>query len=236
MTTSTLSKLEVGNNILNACGERSQQSLSGVLGNTITSSLTESALFISNSHEWTELRSVINATSWSSDSATLPDDVYRVRNVYWYTSPTGLPATDYDYYDEVIPNIDLEEYRSQSKTPFDSNENSPNVWAVYTKNVVLVNPYPNNSLARGKVKFEVFREISIPASDTGYFTVSDMMVNLIQYKATELFCVKYTNDLNLAQYFNKVYNDLMKQNVISDSPRKNASLNMYKRNRTRRYW
>jgi hypothetical protein len=233
MTTSTLSRLDVGNNILNAAGERSVNSLGGILGNLVLSSIREAALTVSNAATWSELRSIINASSWSSDVATLPTTVYRVKNVFWYTSPNGLPATAYDYQDIVIPFVDNEQYRGILKVPFDDNANTPQCWTIESKNVIRVTPYPNNSLARSKVKFEVYQLVSVPSNDTSYFTVSDLLVNLVQYKATELFVIKHTNDLNLAQVYASLYDSFKKQNLISDSGLPVTGYSMYRSKRRR---
>jgi len=233
MTTSSLSRLDVGNNILNSVGERSVTSLGGIIGNTVLSSIKEATLFVCNLAPWSELRSIINASNWSSDVATLPDTVYKVKNVYFYTSPTGLPATTYDYYDIPITFVDNERYRGLSKVPFIDNANSPQYWTIESKNRVRVTPYPSNTLSKGKVKFEVYSQFSVPSSDTGYFSVSDLMVNLVQYKATELFCLKHTNDITLAQAFAATFEAFKRQNLLSDSGLPVTGYSMY-RSRKRR--
>jgi hypothetical protein len=233
MTTSTLSRLDVGNNILNAVGERSVTSLGGILGNTILSSIKEAALFVSNSGHFSELRSIINATSWSADVATLPDTVVKLKNVYWYTAPLGVPEANYDYSDIPVQFVDNEHYRRINKVPFIDNANAPVVYTIESKNQVRVTPYPSNTLSRSKVKFEVYSMIVVPSSDIGYFAVGDLLVNLIQYKATELFCIKHTNDLNLAQAFNTTYEMFKKHTMLSDSGLPVTGYSMYRSQRRR---
>jgi hypothetical protein len=233
MTTSTLSRLDVGNNILNSVGERSVTSLGGVLGSTVLASIREAALFVANSGHFSELRSIINAQSWSADVATLPDSVAKLKNVYWYTSPDGLPSSSYDYNDIPIQFVDNEQYRQINKVPFIDNANAPVAYTIESKNRVRVTPYPNNTLSRSKVKFEVYSLITVPSSDTGYFSISDLLVNLVQYKATELFCIKHTNDLNLAQAFNSTYEMFRKHTMQSDSGLPVTGYSMYRSKRRR---
>ena len=233
MTTSSLSRLDVGNNILNSVGERSVTNLGGILGNTILSSIKEAALFVSNSGHFSELRSIINASSWSADVAFLPDTVLKLKNVYWYTAPLGIPTASYDYNDIPIEFVDNERYRQINKVPFINNENAPICYTIESKNQVRVTPYPNNTLSRSKVKFEVYSMIVVPSSDTGYFAVGDLLVNLVQYKATELFCIKHTNDLNLAQAFNTTYEMFKKHLMLSDSGIPVTGYSMYRSHRRR---
>lgn len=236
MTTSTVTRLELGNNILNSVGERSQTSVGGVLGTTLASCIKESILYVCNANTWSELRSIINASSWSADAATLPDNTYRVRNVYWYTAPLGTPESSYDYYNIIVPYCDLEQYKTFTLVPFTSNTNSPRRWCIESKNKILVNPYPNNTLAKSKVKFEVYRYVSYPSSDSDYFACSDLLLNLIQYKASELFSIKHLNDPALAELYAKLYSDLYKQNMISDSGTPTQGYNMYRSRRSINRW
>ncbi len=236
MATSTLTKLDIANNVLNACGERAQTSTAGVLGNVLTSCLREAIWSVCGSADWNELRSVINASSWSADAATLPDTTYRIRNVFWYTSPDGQPETNYDYYHILVPYVDLEQYKTFTLVPFESNANSPCRWTIETKNKVLVNPYPTNTVGQNKVFFEVFRYPELPSTDTSNFNVSDLLTNLIQYKASVLFAIKHLNDNNLAQIYMLEYDNLAKQNRISDSGQSTQGYNMYRSRRQIARW
>jgi hypothetical protein len=233
VTTSTLSRLDVGNNILNSVGERSVTNLGGIIGNTVVSCMREAALFVSNLAPWVELRSIINATSWSTDRATLPSSVYKIKNVYFYTAPTGVPTATYDYYDIPITFVDNERYRGLSTVPFIDNANSPAYWTIESKNVIRVTPYPTNTLSKSKVKFEVYSLVTIPSSDTGYFSVGDTLVNLIQYKASELFCIKHTGDMNLAQALSSIFEQFKRQNLLNDSGLPVTGYSMYRSGKRR---
>ena len=203
--TSNLNKRYLCNNILRCVGERSQTSTGGMLGTTVMDCVQEAIYYVCTGFNWSELRTLINASSWSLDAATLPSTVYRVSSVLWYTSPDGTSESSYDYPYRKVRYVDFEEYKQRTLLNFTSNANIPQVWTIESKNKILVNPYPTNTLGKSKVYFEVYSLVSIPVADTSNFNCSDTFLNLVQYKATELFSLKHLNDVNTSGVFSAYY-------------------------------
>lgn len=223
---STLTKLQIVNNAMNSIGERSLSAVSGILGNMAESSLREAIFFVCNQNEWRELYSVVNADSWSAQRATMPLRTYRVREVFWYTSPDGAAEAAYDYPKSLIPFTTIQEFEQETLYPFDDNAARPLNWARETEDIVVVNPYPTNTLARSKVFFGVYRYPVLPTADTDTFSTSDLLTNLIQYKTAELLAVKHLGDMELAAAMNKIYLEFFNQHQLSDGGV--PSLNMFR--------
>lgn len=85
------------NYTLLSCGERNVINSIGNLAQLVIQCLRDAASEIATGNRIEDLRSRVAATSWSLDEATLPTAVNNVQGVYFYSSPTGLPATAYDY-------------------------------------------------------------------------------------------------------------------------------------------
>lgn len=223
---STLTKLEVANNALNSIGERSLTSIGGILGNMVESSIREAIYAVAVSNEWSELHSIVNASSWSAEKATMPARTYRVREVYYYTSPDGAAEATYDYNKYIVPFITVQEFQQQVLWQFDDNEAATVNWTKLTDQIIQVNPYPTNATARSKIYFSVYRYPALPSSDTDTFSCGDLMTNLIQYKCAELLAIKHIGDLDQASALKQLYMDSWKQLMISDGGV--PSLTMYK--------
>lgn len=223
--TSNLTKIQVVNNALNSIGERSISSIGGILGNVVASSLQEAIYMVCTSVEWSELRSIVNAESWAADSATMPSRTYRVREVYWYSSPTGSPEVAYDYNKEIIRFVSIQEYQTHLLTPYTGFSNKPLSWSKLTDTTIKVNPYPNDATERSKVFFEIYRYPEVPTGDTDVFNVTDLLLNLIQYKMSELLAIKHLNDTEQAAVYGSLYNKLKQTLIVSQNG--TPSYNMY---------
>jgi hypothetical protein len=146
--------------------------------------------------------------------------------MYWYTSPDGQPETAYDYPMCTIPHTTIQEFQQEALYPFEDNAAQPLVWARETNDIIVCNPYPNNTLARSKAFFEIYRYPVFPTSDTSNFSTGDILTNLFQYKLAEFLAIKHLGDMEQAAVLNKLYMDFFKQQQISDTG--SPSFTMYR--------
>lgn len=217
MPTSTKTRIELANSILLSCGERPLSSSGGTLGSLVNDCIKEALLEVCTSSSWNELRTNLLGT-WSGDTATLDTEVYRVQGVNWYSSPTGSAAATYDYPIYPIEFVTLDEYLHYPLTPYtNSAQNRPRFWTMQGVNTIRVNPYPNDSTERDKVSFDVFKLVAFPNTDNNTFSCSDQLLNLVQYKASALFGLKFLSDMNQFQAFDAQYESLRRKMLVSDS-------------------
>lgn len=233
MTTSTKTRLELVNSVLNSLGERSIGASSTQIGNVVQDSIKEAILDVCSSGTWQELRELVTGT-WSTDQCTLNDDVIRVAGVTWYTSPTGSPAASYDYARYSAKFVDLEEYLTFPLYPYTNSALAyPKYWTLIDHNVVRVNPYPNDATERAKVKFDVYRVLDYPGSDSSYFSCSDQFLNLVQTKATSLFALKYLSDRDAWNTWDAEYEKLKRKLLVYSTGLPSGGYNMYRGRRSR---
>lgn len=216
MATSTKTRLELINSILLSCGERPLSSSGGTLGSLVNDCIKESLIEVCTSATWNELRDTILGT-FSGDRATLDDSVYEVQGVNWYSSPTGSPAATYDYPRYPIEFKTLDEYLRFPLVPYTGSTNRPQYWTLQGSNIVRLNPYPNDATERNKITFDVYKLVSFPSSDTNYFSCSDQFLNLVQYKASSLFAMKFLSDIGVADSYNGQYENLRRKMLVRDN-------------------
>jgi hypothetical protein len=179
--------------------------------------IKEALIEVSTSAAWNSLRETVTAASWSGDRATLTETVYRVQGVNWYSSPTGSPASTYDYPRYPIEFITMDEYLKFPLVPYTGATNRPQYWTLQNHYITRVNPYPNDATERGKITFDVFKVVAYPASDSTTFTCSDQFLNLVQYKASALLALKFLSDANMAQIFDGTYDNNKRKLLVSDT-------------------
>jgi len=235
--TSERTRLDLVNEVLLSVGEReTRSSASNPVAKLATRAIQDAIYSVCNGNTWSEFRRLTNASSWATDEASLPQNITRIRNVYWYLSPDGNPNTSYDYRRIQLSYVDLEEYEQQVLIPFTDNGNTPRYWAIQSRNVVKVNPYPNNLLARSKCFFEYYELLDLPVSDSSVFNCSDLFLNLIKYKACELLSSQHLGDFDQSQVFLVTYENLAKQHRKTDNGQSVKGYRMFRRNNRRTRW
>lgn len=218
MPTSTRTLLEVLNSVLLSIGERTVTNSTATLGQMALDCIRESLIEVSTSYGWNELRDVINASSWSGDSATLPTTVSRIQGVNWYSSPDGLPESTYDYARLAIEFTTLDTYLRYPLTPYtNSAQNRPRWYTIVDVNTVRVNPYPNDATEQGKITFDVYKLLELPTLDSDVFSCSDQLLNVVQHKAASLMAIKFLSDYNLAKVFDEKSEKNRRTLMVSDS-------------------
>jgi hypothetical protein len=214
MPTSTRTKLQVVNSVLNSVGERALGTSGTQIGSIVVDCIREALFDLSTSASWNELRSFVGGT-WSTDQCTLASNVVKIAGVYWYSSPTGLPESSYDYSRYPVQFVTLEEYLYFPLYPYtNSARNYPKYWTQVESNVVRVNPYPNDGTEQAKLTFDVYSFPPVPTNDSDTFTCSDFFVNLVQMKSTSLFSLKYLGDVQMHKLWDDEYEKLRRKQLV----------------------
>jgi hypothetical protein len=233
MPISTRTKLQVVNSILNSVGERGLGSSGTQIGSIVVDSIREAIFDVCTGASWNENRTFVTAT-WSSDQATLSDNVYKIGGVFWYSSPDGSPESNYDYARFAVQFTTLEEYLSYPLYPYTNSALAyPKYWTQVESNVVRVNPYPNDATERAKVTFDIYFYVAVPTQDTDYFGCSDQFLNLIQAKASSLFSLKYLADQNLYRSFDAEFEKLRRKQLVYQAGYPAGGYTMFKGRRGR---
>lgn len=202
--------------VLLSCGERPVINTNGNLAQLVIQCLRDAASEIATGNRIEDLRSRVAATSWSLDEATLPTAVNNIQGVYFYSSPTGLPATAYDYPTITVRYVSPEEYERRTLWNYSNTAQAiPYFWTKKTFNVVKVNPYPTDATERAKVLFDVYSIPQIPAADATNWTCSDVITDLIQLRAASMVANRHLQDPTLYQTLMSDYQMIMKKQRVS---------------------
>jgi hypothetical protein len=215
--TSTKTRLEVANTVLLSVGERPISASGSVQGQLVSDCIKQALIDVCTSAAWGELRDSILGT-WSGDTASLADTVYKIGGVFWYSSPTGSPGASYDYSRYPVEFVTLDKYLKFPLTPYTtSSQNTPRYYTLEDTRTVRVNPYPNDSTERNKITFDVYKLVAYPSTDSNYFTCSDQFLTVIEYKAASLFALKFLGDINLSRELAGLSEVQRRRNLVNDN-------------------
>lgn len=184
--------LTVVNKVLIASSERELSATAGNLLGSKVKLAVELALNDLSLYDWPWLQKRINATSWSTDTATLATNVRNVKEVLWDTSVGSFTNKIVVPY---VDDIDYEHYDLEASTGA-----TPLRWT-FSKdsgpNVVRVNPYPSTVALQARCYFTVAQTLSIPAADATTFAIPEQFIPLLIKGATAYFHQMQTENPNL---------------------------------------
>jgi hypothetical protein len=220
MPTSTRTKLQLVNSVLNSVGERGLGASSTQIGSIVVDSIREAILDVSTGASWNELRELVGGT-WSTDQLTVADNTYKISKVLYERTHAPTPA----WFPVTFKT--LEEYLMYPLTGYDSG-NYPRIWTQVESNIVRVNPYPTSVVERSYINVEVYKYPSVPVNDTDYFACSDQFLNLIQYKAASLFALKYLSDPTGYRAFDMEFEKLRRKQLVYGTGLPSGGYTMYR--------
>lgn len=221
MATSTSTLLEVANRVLLNANERTLTALTPLLGQQVKECIRAAYFRMVRDGEWLWNESKVNASSWSSEVATLPANVLKVKMVVWdngddvFLPLKHLPRYVFDQY----PTDNYNSTTQQGRALF---------WTQADHNSIYVHPYPNDATERAKIWFHVQTVPTFPATDATVFPVPEDFIPVLVLSATAMFLKRHAGDIQLSQSFEQEYlADLVqlrtKQNRIP-----NNSWNLYR--------
>lgn len=212
----TRTLLQTVNYALLSCGERPVINTQGNLAQLVIQCLRDAATEVATGNKLEDLRSRITASSWSTDEATLPSSVNQIAGVYFYSSPTGLPESAYDYPTYSVRYVPPEEYERRALWNYSNTQQAyPQIWTKKTSTVLKVAPYPTDATERAKVLFDVYSIPQIPATDVTNWTSSDVITDLIQLRAASMLANRHLSDGQLYQTLMSDYQMLLRKVRVS---------------------
>ena len=223
MVTSTRNKLSVVNSVLNSVGERGLGASGTQIGSIVVDCIREAILDVSTGASWNEMRELVSGT-WSTDNLTVADNVYKISGVLYErdtTNPAWFP----------VKFVTLETYLMYPLTGYASG-NYPQVWTQTEANIIRMNPYPTSAGEKAKINVEVYKYPPVPTNDTDYFACSDQFLNLIQYKASSLFALKYLSDPTGYRAFDMEFEKLRRKQLVYATGLPSGGYTMYRGRRS----
>lgn len=178
MATSTSTLLDVVNRVLINANERTIANTTTLIGQQVKESIRMALLILVNQSHWAWTQDKVNASSWSTNQATLPTTTSAIRSVAWDNGDGILIPLQY-VSRQVFDQIAADSY---------SDDTGRALWYTVTDtNVVLVNPYPTTVGERAKIWFYTVKTIPLPASDAGTFNMPEEFVNTLVLLSTQFF-------------------------------------------------
>lgn len=225
--------LQSVNYALLSCGERPVINTQGNLAQLVVQCLRDASSEVATGNKLEDLRSRVAASSWSTDEATLPSSVNQIAGVYFYSSPTGLPASAYDYPTYSVRYVPPEEYERRALWNYSNTQQAyPQIWTKKTSTVVKVSPYPTDATERAKVLFDVYQIPQIPATDSTNWSCPDVITDLIQLRAASMLANRHLQDGGLYQTLMSDYQMILRKQRVSQSQFP-SGYSMYRNLRTR---
>lgn len=192
---STDDLITFANSIYLELNESPQASTSNSLGTKVKTAISSALVDLCTLTDWSWMLSFQTPSSWSSQVATLPANVRKIKFAIQERSGAGARS---------IPYLNPQAFYRQNLTSFTGAGGG--IVRNYTQLEYLdvaVNPYPADSASQAEVKFYVVRFAELPTSDTGKFAVPDEFMSLLRKKATANFAMSHLGDLALSQAFNQ---------------------------------
>lgn len=226
MATSTSTLLQVGNRAFLNCNERTLTTMYAstmLIAQQMVECIRAAYFKMMRENEWLWTQSKINASSWSTESATLPTTTQRIKMVSWQNDDTNyilIPLTflDRPRFDEYV----LDPYNSTTLP------GRALYWTLTDYNVARVNPYPNDATERAKIWFYVNNIAAFPTSDASTFSMPEDIVPLLVLLTTAMFIKRHSDDPGLARSFEEEYAIEMVQLRARQLTFPNNSFNLYR--------
>lgn len=220
MATSTSTLLEVVNRVLLNANERTLTTTTPLIGQQVKECIRSALYQMTKLGEWTWTQAKVNASSWSSQVATLPATTQRVKAMSW-DNDDGILIPIQFISRSLFDGYELEAYTD--------NTGRPNYWTIVDYNVVHVNPYPNSAGERIKIWFYTNKYISLPSSDSGTFDMPEEFTNLLVLGATSMFYKRHMEDINVSRAFEDEFVVELQQARARQMTIPAQSFNLYKR-------
>lgn len=202
MATSTSTLLDVVNQVLIECQERSVSAISSNVAQIAKTQVQRAFEEIQEWHEWEWLRELQTPETWDIDKASFTN-IRKIDNVFYKTSVnTHIP----------IPFIDLRGYLNSQLTSFSSSSTSnlqPRFWTKVDEDTIRINPYPTDTTNRVKVLVDFLRYQTPPVTDAQTFNCPERFIHLLVKLATSKTAFKLGHN-DLAQSSGLEFRDLLR--------------------------
>lgn len=219
MSTSTLTKLQVANDVALSVGELKVTSLTSLVGQQLDNAIRSAVREINLETNFFPLRARVNADSWTNEIATLSTVVpMKTYGVYYDTSSGNeaqLQWQDYASFKTLYATYD--------------EEGVGRYWTIPDEDKYLVLPYPA-AADQSKVYFDIQKELEFPSTDAGTFGFADRYVHLIRLKSSEIFA-EHHDGQGAGQVFLQQYLEFARKLKTNYQRRPQGGDNMYKRRR-----
>lgn len=220
MATSTSTLLEVTNRILLNANERTLSNTTPLIGQQVKECIRSALYQMTKLGEWTWTQDKVNASSWSSQAATLATTTQRVKGMSW-DNGDGILIPIQHISRPLFDGYELEAYTDDT--------GRPNYWTTIDYNVIHVNPYPNTANERAKIWFYINKYITLPSTDGSTFDMPEEFTNLLIVGATALFYKRHMDDIQVAQAFENEFVVELQQARARQMTLPAQSFNLYKR-------
>lgn len=228
MATSTSTLLEIANRVLLNSNERTLTALTSLLGQLVKECIRASYINLVHAGDWVWAENKINASSWSSQIATLPTTTIKVKNVVWNNGDGVLIPLKF-LSREVFDQYVLDSYNSTTQ------QGRALFWTMADYNIVHVHPYPNDATERAKIWFHVQYMPAFPTTDAGTFPVPEDFAALLVLAATAMFLKRHQGDMALSDSFQQDYMIELQQVRTRQMKIPNNSWNLYRGRRSSTY-
>lgn len=223
-TTTTL--LQASNEVLRAIGERPLLQLSGTTADRLRDVFRQALRDVEAIHTWDWLYASINAVSWSGDVANV-GDIQRLFRVSIGDDVTGRRELVY---------ADPDQYAVKPLIAYTGLRNDAGMYTYKSNGRVGLNPYPADIVAQSRVRFDVLATLTVPTSGDAVFpTIPERYLSLVVKRACYLMALRHLDDSSTASYFNSEYEQLTQQYRNNERKTPVQAVNMFRRNRGRRY-
>lgn len=200
MATSTITLLQTVNRILLNINERPLADTTTLMGQKVKDCIETALTDIAEAQDWRFAEEVLASVSWTGNEVTLGTDIQKVEEVFYADSSFGYIPLQYLHRDS------FDRYPTSTYT-----SGRGLFWTDVDYNRVRITPYPTTAPEQAKILFRVLKRITLPQTDSSFFSVPDQFVLLMVRRATELMARRHTEDLALAQAYGDEYRESLQQ-------------------------
>lgn len=211
--------LQAINQTLLNIGERSVNGITSPTGQLAFNALSEALRDLETVHRWDWLYDYLPAVSWTGETATL-DNIRTLQTVQVGSAANGFRELQY-----VTP----QEFDMRALTAYTGTNDSATWYTITGNNEVRLNPYPNDSESRSRVRFYVTRALTIPNDISSVLPVPDRFVALLVKRASYLMALRHLDDSTSARAFNSEFQELAQRYRDTERKVSTRGMNMYRR-------
>lgn len=187
MATSTSTLLDVVNRVLINANEKPITATTTLVGQQVKESVRMALMMIVNQSHWEWTQDKINASFWSTQTATLPTTTSLIRSVAWDNGDGVLIPLQY-LIRQSFDQIAVDSYNATT------NPGRALYYTITDYNTVLINPYPSVLAEQNKIWFYITKTIALPASDATTFSVPEEFIPTVVLMATQFFLKRDQED------------------------------------------
>lgn len=216
MTTTVLQAI---NQTLLNIGERSVNGITSPTGQLAFNALSEALRDLETVHRWDWLYDYLPAVSWTAETAML-DNIRTLQTVQVGSATNGFRELQY-----VTP----QEFDMRPLTAYTGVNDAATWYTITGNNEVRLNPYPDDSESRSRVRFYVTRALTIPNDISSILPVPDRFVALLVKRASYLMALRHLDDTTSARAFNSEFQELAQRYRDTERKVSTRGMNMYRR-------